>query len=336
MLRSLRRYCYRRLIRSDRLQGLFRHSIAVEQERRNFVSRFTIDNRIRGYHRAILVVAGYKPWLWNDTLARIKRFAPAESDVCIVSPGLRSESLGRLCSSYGWSYLVTPDNKLALAQNLAIERHPRALLIHKLDEDIFVSGGYFEALEAGLLKIRALDVCDPGLTVPVLNVNGYSYRVFLEIIGKLDAYRTTFGESKISCMDVRAWKDGDASFWLWERSLPFDKVSAEFAAGEFSYSLVPHRFSIGAILIEREMWQRIGGFSVGSDGALGYEEEHLCAQCMTLSRPIVCIHNALAGHFAFHPQERFMREQSSVLRALDGTLVLQQSDDASLLLSRTA
>jgi len=89
-------------------------------------------------------------------------------------------------------------------------------------------------------------------------------------------------------------------------------VAARFAAQPFGYDAVPHRFSIGAILFERDLWERMGGLRVRPpEGSLGVDESHICRKCHDFSRPVLVVHDVLAGHIAYGPQAETM------LRALD-------------------
>lgn len=284
-------------------------------ERLNFTGAYEMKDRRKHSESLLVVVAGYKEYLWELTLPRIARFIPPEFDVCIVSPGVRSPVLLEIADKNGWSYLTTRVNKLALAQNVAIREHPKAAWIYKLDEDIFVSEGYFERLLEGYLQIRLSGAHDPGFCSPLLNLNGFSYRTLLNILNIEGQYRTTFGELKSACMGVKAHCDAEAARWLWEKSLPFDEVARFFASRPFEYSVVPHRFSIGAILLEREFWETIGGFRTSLyEGAMGIEEEDLCFKCMASSRVMCVVHDVFAGHFAFGLQEAGMKGFLDVVR----------------------
>jgi hypothetical protein len=277
------------------------------QHRLNFRGRHRFDDRSRGSDRLAIVLAGYKPHLWPYTLARLERHVPDGLDVCLVSPGTDPPQLDALARRNGWSWLVTERNALSLAQNLAIRHHPAARWIHKLDEDIFVADGYFDALQAGYERVRAEGRFRPGFAAPVLNVNGFSYRLFLEALGLEEAYRQRFGELLQSSGWVKAQNDGSAARWLWEHSLPFEDVAARFAARPFGYSPVPHRFSIGAILYERDLWEALGGFVAIPGGGRGDDEAQLCRECVNLSRIGVVIHDVFAGHFSFGEQDAVMR-----------------------------
>ncbi|WP_414622887.1 hypothetical protein [Calothrix sp. CCY 0018] len=278
----------------------------------NFSGSYKFINRSKGSQRLLIVLAGYKDFLWPLTLERIAKFVTPDIDVCIVSSGLYVNALAEFAQTHNWSYLYTKTNKVALVQNLAIANHPKAKWIYKLDEDIFVTEGLFDSLLDGYLHIKQEGLYQPGICAPIINVNGYSYIPFLKIISAEDEYKDKFGELKHAASDVKAQFDGEAAKWLWQKSLPLDEIGGRIRAKPLSYSPVPHRFSIGAILFEREFWEKIGGLRTSfSQGGLGLDEAHLCKDCMDLSRPILVINNTFVGHFSFGPQEAAMKEYLS-------------------------
>ena len=283
--------------------------------RRNLTGSSYFADRSTGSHSVVVILAGYKAYLWDMTLARLERFVAPDVDVCLVSPALRSEPLEALAERCGWSYLSTRANYVSLAQNLAIARHPSARWVYKLDEDIVIGEGFFDRLRAAYERVAAEGRYHPGFCAPVLNVNGFSYLRFLQTMGLEDAYRDRFGPLRLSTGEIPATNDGEAALWLWNHSLPFDEVAARFAAQAPGYSTVPHRFSIGAILFEREFWDSFGGLLVRPpEGALGVDETSICRKCVDMSRAMVVAHDVFAGHFSFGAQEAFMREHVQELR----------------------
>jgi hypothetical protein len=275
----------------------------------NFSGSHTFIDRSKGSDKLLIILAGYKSFLYPLTLARIAEFVPQDIDVCLLSSGLHSQELAEMAAENNWSYLYTKSNKVSLVQNLAIAKHTQAKWIYKIDEDIFISENFFEKLLEGYLTVKAEKLYDIGFCAPLLNVNGYSYINFLKLINADDEYKTKFGELKHSCADSKAFYDGEAAKWLWKKSLPFDKVAHSIGSKPFQYSLSPHRFSIGAILIEREFWETIGGFRTSfKQGGLGLDESQLCKDCILQSRVMVVIHNVFAGHFSFGPQTSAMKE----------------------------
>ena len=284
------------------------HSVLIRAQRRlDHHGRHSFEDRSKGADQLLLVVAGHKDYLWPYTLGRLEQHVPEGIDVCIVSPGVAPAELGEIASRRGWSWLSTTKNALSLAQNLAIEAHPGARYIHKLDEDVLIGEGYFERMLDGYRRVVADGRFSPGFAAPLLNVNGFSYRLFLEAEGLEEAYLERFGELRQACVGIRAHFDPEAARWLWERSLPFDETVRRFAGRPSGYTAVPHRFSIGAFVMERDLWELIGGFIVHARGGLGHEERQLCQECTDHSRVPVVLHDVFAGHFSFGPQEAGMR-----------------------------
>lgn len=195
---------------------------------------------------------------------------------------------------------------MALAQNIAIKLHPKAKLIYKLDEDIFITKNYFSNLERTLNQIKTENIFNPGFVAPIINVNGFSYVYFLKKINKHEEYLNKFGEFKSSCMGVKAHFDPKAAIYLWENTLPLDKTAQVFKGND--YLAITHRFSIGAILFERELWETSGYFKTSSKGMLGVEEVDICGFCHLESRPAFLALNCLVGHFSFRPQNSDMKK----------------------------
>ncbi len=93
-----------------------------------------------------MILAGYKPFLYEDVFARVKAFTSKHYDVCIISSGLFDDRLNELAAQNDWSYLSTAQNNILLIQNLAIMLHEQAELLFKIDEDIFITEGVFDTL----------------------------------------------------------------------------------------------------------------------------------------------------------------------------------------------
>ena len=116
------------------------------------------------------------------------RLALPDADVCVVSPGLRLDSLAELCRSEGWSYLSTATNDVALAQNVCYRLHPDASMIVKLDEDMFLLPATISTLLTEYQSIRRQGAVDPGFVAPMIPLNGFCYRHLLEMLGLLEEY----------------------------------------------------------------------------------------------------------------------------------------------------
>lgn len=266
----------------------------------------TFINRSKGSKELLIVVAGYKQFIWDDIFERVKLFTPEEMDVCLVLPGKDDDILKELSEKNGWSYLSTKQNKLSLAQNWAIGHHKKAEFIYKLDEDIYIAENYFENIRKTYENVKAERKYKIGIVVPLINVNGYSYRRLLEMEDKVADYEEKFGDAVYTCLGILAQNVGEAAQYLWELSFPLDEKAKQMQGN--GYSICPHHFSIGAIAFTRELLQKIGGFAVAPEGVLGHEESQLCFYMTENSYVIVCAENTFVGHFGFGAQTEHMKK----------------------------
>ena len=291
-------------------EEIHRFWFSKHRQQWNFMGEYTFENRAKGCEKLLLILAGYKEFLYEDVFSRIEKYIDKDIDVCICVSGKEDSILKNRAKKNNWSYLSTKEDRLALAQNLAIREHPKAEFIYKLDEDIFISKGYFKGLKHAYdetLKLRKYKI---GFVCPLINVNGYGYRIFLEYKKKVSEYQTLFGDAISAAEGIPAHKDGKAAEYLWKQTFPFDQTASEISRDcAHKISICNHRFSIGAILLTRAFWEEIGGFEVAAGvGAMGAEEEAICKYCMIHSYAIVCAEDVFAGHFAFGPQTPVMKE----------------------------
>ena len=121
-----------------------------------------------------LFLIGYKQVLWPDVVGRFVRFIPDDIDVCLISSGRYFPELEKMAEEHSWSYLSTKKNNVCLIQNIAINLYPDAELIYKIDEDIFLTEGTFEKMEAAMLKAEDETPYKIGMAAPLLNVNAYA------------------------------------------------------------------------------------------------------------------------------------------------------------------
>lgn len=204
-----------------------------------------------------------------------------------------------------WSILLCKANKIGIAQNHAIKNHPTAKWIHKLDEDIFITKGYFEKMR--LLQERILEAEIPlGFLTPFINVNGYSSTLLLQKTNLLKGFESHFGKAIQACMDTPIWENSLAARYIWENSGPLDALAERLYNQGDTYTYCPHRFSIGAILFHRKIWDEIDYFTDCPEKQLGYEEVQLCNYCFENDLKIIVSDEILVGHFSFSKQTKQM------------------------------
>lgn len=284
----------------------------VSRLQNNLKGACFFDNRSASQNALCVVLAGYKPYLYPYIFPRLYRYLPKGIDVCVVTAGKYVKALHELCGDFGWSYLSTENNNVSLAQNKAIELHPEADLLFKLDEDIFVTEGFFEEMLAA--RARAIDgVYNPGVIVPILPVNGFGHVWLLRRFDVLEQYVKQFEEPKI-CANPQAAIEcsAEAAQFMWGDGgwIPqLDALAALLHKEPKVEEPCAIRFSIGAMLMGRDVWEQMGYFEVmhGFVG-LGLDERQLCSWCAVNSRPIMVSTNAVAGHFGFGSQTEAMKE----------------------------
>ena len=272
-----------------------------------FAERHRLEDRSSGSERLLILIAGHKELLWPWTLDRVSKHVPSDLDVCLVTPGVDLPKLADLAREHGWSYLATRGGHVSVAQNLALRAHPDARYVFKVDEDVFVPQRFFESLFDGYLRVKEEAEFSLGFCAPILNVNGFSYVDYLDALGQAEAYRERFGTLRRASDGIPVHHDGNAAVWLWERGLPVEEIATEISKRPFRFSVVPHRFSIGAILFERDLWEGMNGFKrLQRSPGLGEDEQHICVECLSRSRIMAVLQNVYAGHFAFGPQQPAM------------------------------
>ena len=266
-------------------------------------SPYRFDNRQKESSELLILVCGYKEILWPYFFERIERFISPGLDVCIVCPGFKSfPALDLKAQELGWSILHCYQNKISIAINLAIKLHPSASRIHKLDEDIMITKKYFNGMDQLMEALDQDETSDYAFAAPLINVNGYSYHRLLDLLAKREAYEEQFGVAKSACMNVEAWSNPEAAWFLWQAVSPIDQTAEKLFRTGATFSVCPHRFSIGAMLFHRNLWESIDYFEAGVEGQLGIEEKQLAEFCSNKSQLIAVSEEILVGHFSFGPQ----------------------------------
>ncbi len=277
-----------------------------------FKCNYKFQNRSKNEKCLCIVLSGYKTFLMDDVFERIIKFKKEKMDMCIITSGLYSEKIDQICKMNGWSYLSTKENNVSLVQNVAIKLHPSAKYIFKLDEDVFITKDYFERMLNAYKHAESSDYI-PGVVAPLLNVNGYASKRILNKIGLNEEYKNRFEEPKYAAGISRQIENNyKASEFMWGKDglIPQIDILNEKLWNEVHTELpCPIRFSIGAILFKRELWENMRYFKVNrKNNSMGADEEQLCNFCVLESRPIMVSENIVVGHFSFGSQTKGMKD----------------------------
>lgn len=286
------------------------------EEKADFYNKFKYSgsfiDRSKNSKYLCIVLAGYKEFLYSAVFGRIERYMDQRLDVCIITSGLYSKTIDDICKKNKWSYLFTKENNVSLVQNVAIKLHPTAQYIFKLDEDIFITENYFtHMLEA--YEDAQKGEFSPGVVAPIIPVSGYGHMRILEKLGLRDIYKEKFQKPKyMAGRDRMIENSAEAAkfFWGEDDIVPsIDIMNKMFWNNKHELRPCPVRFSIGAILFERNFWESMKYFEVNRlKTGMGADEVQLCTFCCLNSRPIMVSENIVVGHLGFNLQNKVMRE----------------------------
>lgn len=269
-------------------------------------------NRSKGFENLCIVLAGYKEFIYPAVFSRLEKYMKEDMDVCVVSSGRFSKKLDQLCKKNNWSYLSTEENHVALVQNVAIYKHPKARYIFKLDEDIFITEGYFDNMLQAYHHAETGNFV-PGVMAPMLNINGFSYARIIEKLKLKRIYEQRFGLFKYATGPQNAIENNvELAKFMWGKDniVPsIDELNKKFSKEPLSEIPCPFRFSIGAILFERRLWEDMGFFNVNrKTNGMGEDEVELDTFCCMSSRIIMVSENIVVGHLSFGPQNEEMKK----------------------------
>lgn len=269
--------------------------------------KYKFIDRKRDSENLCIILAGYKKFLWDEVFYRIKNFAPQDMDVCIMSSGMYNDELAKICEMNNWSYVATKKNHVSLIQNITINLFKKAKYIYKLDEDVFITNNYFETLKKTLVSSEQTLPYHIGFVTPLIPINGFTYIKVLEKLNLLNEYETKFGKAFYdTTRNNKIISDETAVKYLWEKTSDLDKINDLLLKQDEEYFICPIRFSIGAILFRREIFEEMKMFSVSNTIGLGEDEEDLCCFCLNESKVVVSSANSIVGHLSFSPTNNKM------------------------------
>lgn len=287
-----------------------------KKDKRIFVKKFKYKgkfiDRSKNSDKLLIILAGYKDFLYSAIFSRIEKNLLPDMDVCLISSGKYSEELAALGEKNGWSYLSTKQNNLCLVQNVALKLHPNAKLIFKLDEDIFVTENYFENMLKAYEHAKSGEY-SPGILAPMIPINGYAHMRILEKLGLKEVYSEKFERAQYIAGPTRKIEnDPEVAKFFWGEGgyVPtIDEMNARFSKEPIAETVCPIRFSIGAILFERALWEDMEYLKViRGQNQLGDDEAQICSYCCLQSRPVMVSENVVVGHLSFGKQNAVMKE----------------------------
>lgn len=285
--------------------------VKKEKIKKSDITEYIIEGEIKNSKTCLYVLAGYKPYLWEDVFSRIKKFQINDMDVCIASSGLYSEELSLICKKNNWVYLSTSLNNVCAVLNVVMNEFNSAEYVFKLDEDIFIPKDYFKDMLYAYNEIESKEPVEIGYICPFLPLGFYGMHEFLLLTNSLEEYEKKFGRHKIggTALNPCFREACGVDEFIWEKIGIFDKRAAEFKYKGIRYEACCSRTGIAAILFKREMWNRMveaGGIVVNSGSGVGNtgDEGQITSFCAVHFQIIYCVKSILVGHFSFGGAEK--------------------------------
>lgn len=289
----------------------------VRKIRRNkkLTNNFKLFGKIKNKNNLVIILAGYKEFLWKDFFDRFNNFLPKDGqyEVCILSSGKYSERLKNIAVKNDWVYLSVKRNNVCLAQNVAINQFPQAKYIYKIDEDIFLTKGFFENLKKTYKEVNNNSLYRCGFVSPILPINGVGYVEILKKYNLISEYENKIHEKVKYSADGQSKivKDPNAALFFWGKNsaVPsIDKMNNDFQKNKEDYKVAPSLVSIGAVMFERKSWEKFDMFPVhyyGND--MGADEQKLNDTFNRYKSVIISMHSVV-GHFSYGPQTKVVRK----------------------------
>lgn len=276
-----------------------------------FNSKYTFENRAKNEDTLCYILAGYKEFTWDILFERIKKFAPKNIDICILSSGVYSDKLSKIARDNNWSYLSINRNCVTLAQNILLKLFDKAENIYKLDEDIFITKDFFKQLKYTYEEVNKKDY-NVGFVAPLIPINGYGHAKILEKLDLVDTYEKKFEKVKYAAGRERMIESSpEVARFMWgegEYIPQIDELSHKLNKMPFSYSACGIRFSIGAIYFKRQLWESMRYFKVDKGPCMGLDETQICSYCICDSKAMIISENVCVGHLSFGTQNKPMEE----------------------------
>lgn len=278
--------------------------------------KFSFDgkfvDRSKGYNKLLIVLAGYKHFLYDVFFDRLETYLDTDIDVCILTSGKWDDVTADICEKNGWSYLSSERNNVSLIQNVAIKKHPYAEYIYKLDEDIILTEGFFSKLFDAYIFAENGEY-EPAFMAPLIPINYYGFVPIVKELHLQNEFIKRFSELKYKPKEVLIdviQKNSDFAKFMWGDGAfvpSIDTLNKLFSENDSTSYPCTVRFNTGAILFSRKIWYRMGYFKVDSTTGMGDDEKQINEFGIANSQPLLVTHNTVVGHFSFGPQTEEMK-----------------------------
>ena len=263
---------------------------------------------------AMMLLTGYKPYLYDLVFDRIEKFLPDDFDLYIVTAGVgKQKRIEDFAKKMDAEYIMyQQSNNSGEAMNACVAsiaqegKHYKYLL--KCDEDIFITEHSIETMVECYEKAET--VCMPGFIAPLLNVNGNCYQKILADYGKTDEWISRFGKIKYGnwndYMEIEGSESAARFMWGEDGIIPgIDSMNRDYQIdGGDDFMFAKTRYSIGMVLMSFPLFIKRGMFSAFNGHV---DDEYALNSLFALGYPPVICCKTLCGHFSFFGQVNGMK-----------------------------
>jgi len=215
----------------------------------------------------ILLITHDRPYLLPKVLNRLIKFTDLDEFEIWILDNASKPSTKRIISAYSEKYTFLnvfsqEVNQVSVIQNSIISKLKRDLYI-KLDDDIFVTENWYSSF----INVYERNKEDISIGSVIIPINGFGWKSFLEIMNYKEEFNSKFKGIKLvqGCTEPAVWNNDKVCEFIWNKCIPLEHTTEKFLKmqnNNFIDFIVPHRYSIGAIVFSHEFWEKMGGWKV--------------------------------------------------------------------------
>jgi len=214
----------------------------------------------------ILLVTHDRPYLLDKVLRRLIQFTDWSLFELWICDNSSTKANNKIIEAYTHRYkeikVFHQDiNQISLIQNNLIAQLKADVYI-KLDDDIFVGENWYKGF-LGVFERHTKDISIGSVIIPI---NGFGWVPFLDIMNLKEIFFEKFPQYELfqGCMEPAVWYDKEVNKFIWEQCLDIDQTNQNFVSNQSNFQdyIVPHRYSIGAIIFSHKFWEKMGGWKI--------------------------------------------------------------------------
>ncbi|GMR25220.1 MAG: hypothetical protein BMS9Abin39_0502 [Ignavibacteria bacterium] len=215
----------------------------------------------------IFLITHDRPYLLPKVLDRLINFTNLDEFEIWILDNASKLSTKKIISAYTEKYkfinVFTQEfNQISIIQNSIIGKLKRDLYI-KLDDDILVTKNW----HTNFINVFERNKKDISIGSVVIPINGFGWVPFLEIMKYKKEFQSTFSNIELikGCMEPAVWNNNEVCEFIWKKCIRLNQTAETFLdiqKNNYTDFVVPHRYSIGAIIFSHNFWEKMSGWKV--------------------------------------------------------------------------